>query len=339
MTRRPFVSPRRADRSWTSLARPSGPARIGSLHRAQIEQIRRTVRRAPEVMVKVTGGGKTVGAVACAPVIHQPAGRAGARDGRGTAGVEGGAEDTGQRLASGALGRSIPQAAGSDKPARTVKLVHNIVLSMPAPTPPDKVLAAAKIFAREKFALKHRYAMALHTHQQHPHVHLVVKAEDERRPALAYRQSHAARVARGFRPNDAGPGHRRERHLACRPRSKQTRRRDAAYRAKGAKVPMRCANRSRVSLQSFPRPVRSTTQRTPSWPRPESGRRRLDGRRHRFGRPGRNYSRRRCALFCQALAAGADGSGALGGRSHSTCAATTHVSFSDQRRSHAGSQQ
>jgi len=50
---------------------------------------------------------------------------------------------------------------------------------MPVPTPPDKVLAAAKTFAREKFALKHRYAMALHTHQQHPHVHLVVKAENE----------------------------------------------------------------------------------------------------------------------------------------------------------------
>ena len=38
-------------------------------------------------------------------------------------------------------------------------------------------LAALKAFAREKFGAKHRYAMALHTHQQHPHVHLVVKAE------------------------------------------------------------------------------------------------------------------------------------------------------------------
>ncbi len=49
---------------------------------------------------------------------------------------------------------------------------------MPAPTPPDKVLAAAQHFARQKFA-QHRYAMVLHTHQQHPHVHLVVKAENE----------------------------------------------------------------------------------------------------------------------------------------------------------------
>ena len=63
--------------------------------------------------------------------------------------------------------------------ARTFKLVHNIVLSMPAPTPPEKVLAAARKFAKEKFALQHRYVMALHTDQQHPHVHVVVKAESE----------------------------------------------------------------------------------------------------------------------------------------------------------------
>jgi hypothetical protein len=61
---------------------------------------------------------------------------------------------------------------------RPTKLVHNIVLSMPAPTPADKVLAAARKFAREKFG-EHRYAMVLHTDQKHPHVHLVVKAENE----------------------------------------------------------------------------------------------------------------------------------------------------------------
>ena len=49
---------------------------------------------------------------------------------------------------------------------------------MPRPTPPDKVLDTARQFAREKFR-QHRYAMVLHTHQQHPHVHLVVKAENE----------------------------------------------------------------------------------------------------------------------------------------------------------------
>jgi Relaxase/Mobilisation nuclease domain len=63
--------------------------------------------------------------------------------------------------------------------ARKVKLVHNIVLSMPFPTPSEKVLVAARKFAREKFALQYRYAMVLHTDQPHPHVHMVVKAESE----------------------------------------------------------------------------------------------------------------------------------------------------------------
>lgn len=53
------------------------------------------------------------------------------------------------------------------------------MLSMPRPTPPDKVLKAARTFARENFGLQHRYAMALHTDQEHPHVHLVVKAEGQ----------------------------------------------------------------------------------------------------------------------------------------------------------------
>jgi hypothetical protein len=49
---------------------------------------------------------------------------------------------------------------------------------MPHPTPPEKVLAAARAFAREKFAGQHRYAMVMHTDQQNPDVHLVIKADD-----------------------------------------------------------------------------------------------------------------------------------------------------------------
>ena len=59
------------------------------------------------------------------------------------------------------------------------KLVHKILFSMPAGTPPKKVLEAVKDFAREEFAVKHRYAMVLHTDEPHPHVHMVVKAVSE----------------------------------------------------------------------------------------------------------------------------------------------------------------
>jgi hypothetical protein len=72
----------------------------------------------------------------------------------------------------------------SDGKRRQPRQAFNIVLSMPAGTPPEKVLKAAKKFAREEFAHQHRYAMALHAdekgkHGMHPHVHLVVKAEHE----------------------------------------------------------------------------------------------------------------------------------------------------------------
>jgi hypothetical protein len=73
---------------------------------------------------------------------------------------------------------------GPDGERRKPRQAFNIVLSMPAGTPPDKVLTAVKKFAREEFAHQHRYAMALHAeekgkHGMHPHVHLVVKAEHE----------------------------------------------------------------------------------------------------------------------------------------------------------------
>jgi hypothetical protein len=73
---------------------------------------------------------------------------------------------------------------GADGKRRTPRQAFNIVLSMPAGTPPQKVLQAVKKFAREEFAHQHRYAMTLHAeekekHGAHPHVHLVVKAEHE----------------------------------------------------------------------------------------------------------------------------------------------------------------
>src|SRR5271163_2611034 len=73
---------------------------------------------------------------------------------------------------------------GPDGKRRQPRQAFNIVLSMPAGTPPQKVLRAVKKFAREEFAHQHRYAITLHAedkgkHGAHPHVHLVVKAEHE----------------------------------------------------------------------------------------------------------------------------------------------------------------
>ncbi len=60
-----------------------------------------------------------------------------------------------------------------NKPKQPPRLVYKLIFSMPAGTPPEKVQAAVRNFAREEFALKHRYVMALHTDEPHPHVHVV----------------------------------------------------------------------------------------------------------------------------------------------------------------------
>jgi hypothetical protein len=80
----------------------------------------------------------------------------------------------------------------SDLDARgggSTKLVHKLLFSMPAGTPPDKVLGAVKNFAREEFGLKHRYAMVLHTDEPHPHVHVVLKAVSEQGQRLHIRKA------------------------------------------------------------------------------------------------------------------------------------------------------
>jgi hypothetical protein len=145
----------------------------------QVDQISRTVRRTPEVMVKVTGGGTRRGAVAAHFTYIS---RRGALEIETDEGERIGRSDEQKRLLDDwhlelTAGQYRRQVDGG--PARRpTKLVHNIVLSMPAPTHPDMVLAAARKFARQKFS-QHRYAMVLHTDQKHPHVHLVVKAENE----------------------------------------------------------------------------------------------------------------------------------------------------------------
>ena len=69
---------------------------------------------------------------------------------------------------------------------------------MPAGTSPEKVLTAVKNFAREEFALKHRYAMVLHTDEPHPHVHMVVKAVSEQGKRLNIRKATLSDWRRQF---------------------------------------------------------------------------------------------------------------------------------------------
>ncbi|PYS60556.1 MAG: hypothetical protein E6K39_02330 [Gammaproteobacteria bacterium] len=238
-----------------------GPRASGALSAAQIEQIRRTVRRAPEVMVKVTGGGRTIGAVGAhfAYISHQ-----GELDLETDERVS--RDDQKELLRGWHLELSSgqyrePQAARTGAPG--IKLVHNITLSMPAPTPPKAVLAAAKAFAREKFGAKHRYAMALHTHHQHPHVHLVVKAEghDGRRLHIdkamlrEWRQDFAQLMREQGIAANATP-------RSARGQTKRGARMRSTERG-GTHVPTRCRSRSTSSRESFGRQERFRTPQRP----------------------------------------------------------------------------
>lgn len=160
-----------------------GPGASSLLAPEQVEQIKRTVRRTPEVLVKVSGGARdSGGAKAHLDYIDRHGKQAIVTDdGRELLGKGAGAQivdDWNLDLCRGQY-RGKPATGESD---RRPKIVHNIVLSMPGSTSPQAVLEAARKFARETFALQHRYAMVLHTDQKHPHVHLVVKAEHEFEP-------------------------------------------------------------------------------------------------------------------------------------------------------------
>lgn len=175
------------------------PGRGRTFTPAEREQIGRTVARVPEVMIKVTGGGRTVGAV----WRHLRY-----IDRRGGLELE---TDEGERLQLKGAERALLEDWGlalqeredraiySGLPGRkAAKLVHNVMFSMPKGTPPLKLLAAVRHFAQETFALQHRYAMVLHTDQDHPHVHLVLKAVSEQGTRLNIRKDTLRQWRRDF---------------------------------------------------------------------------------------------------------------------------------------------
>jgi hypothetical protein len=169
------------------------------LSKTEIEHIARTVRRVPEVMIKVSGGARTLSGVESHLDYI-------GREGEGELET-----DDGQRLREKGFERDLLKDWDLDLEARRwhteraiaagrkpPKLVHNLVFSMPKGTPPDKLLKAVRVFTREKFALQHRYAMALHTDQGHPHVHVVVKAVSEQGARLNIRKATLREWRRDF---------------------------------------------------------------------------------------------------------------------------------------------
>jgi hypothetical protein len=155
-----------------------GPGSRDRLSPAEIAQIARTVQRVPEAVVKVQPKGSNDLRSIAQHIDY--IGRSGALA------LE---TDEGEQIRGKGIGYDVIEdwdldlnehrsrcdltAGFGRSPPR---LVHKLMLSMPRGTRAEGVLAAARTFLREQFALQHRYVFVLHTDKSHPHVHAVVKA-------------------------------------------------------------------------------------------------------------------------------------------------------------------
>ena len=152
-------------------------------------RIEATVRRAPQVMVKVTGGGRGMTAIAAHLRYISKGGRLDIEDDRGA--VERGKEALHEIERQWRVGGAQIDAVSPRREA------FNVILSMPRGTDPLTVQWAAREFARVEFA-DHRYLMVLHDHQAHPHVHLSVKAASKQGKRLNPRKADLQRWRETF---------------------------------------------------------------------------------------------------------------------------------------------
>jgi hypothetical protein len=155
------------------IVKPEATPRLNAPNRPSAAVIRQRIaatvtRRAPQVMVKVTGGGRGMGAIAAHFRYICKNGQLRIEDDRGVVreGKEAMHDLAEQWRVSGSL---IPETSHRRE-------AFNIMLSMPHGTDAQTVLKAARGFAKRELR-DHHYVMVLHEHQANPHVHLSVKAE------------------------------------------------------------------------------------------------------------------------------------------------------------------
>ena len=158
------------------------------------------VRRAPQVMVKVTGGGRGMRAIAAHFRYISKNGRLAIEDQGGeTMGGKDSLRDLVDEWRYG--GSLIPEEA---EPGHR-REAFNIMLSMPRGTDPLSIQRAAREFANAELA-DHKYVMVLHDHQANPHVHISVRAESKHGKRLNPRKAHLHRWRETFAEKLRGHG-------------------------------------------------------------------------------------------------------------------------------------
>lgn len=147
--------------------RPDGRAKRAAALRSRIHAT--IVRRAPQVMVKVTGGGRGMAAIAAHMRYISKNGRLEIEDDRGE--VVRGKGAVRELADEWRFGGGLIEEVGDRREA------FNIMMSMPrGRADPSFVLRAAREFAQSELR-GHKYVMVLHDHQAHPHVHISVRTE------------------------------------------------------------------------------------------------------------------------------------------------------------------
>lgn len=176
------------------IVKPDATPRLSTPNRPSAAVIRQRIaatvtRRAPQVMVKVTGGGRGMGAIAAHFRYICKNGQLRIEDDRGVVreGKEAMHDLVVQWRVSGSL---IPETSHRRE-------AFNIMLSMPQGTDAQTVLKAARGFARRELR-DHHYVMVLHEHQANPHVHLSVKAESNDGKRLTPRKTDLHRWRETF---------------------------------------------------------------------------------------------------------------------------------------------
>lgn len=127
------------------------------------------VKKTPEVMVKISGSGKNIAQIKRHLDYISRNGDIPLEDQDGNE-IDGREEIRDLRDAWKDGKYVIPTEEGKHRES------FNIVLSMPKDTDRLSVKNAARDFAKEKFGGKYDYAFAAHNDEDHPHIHLVVKA-------------------------------------------------------------------------------------------------------------------------------------------------------------------
>ena len=158
------------------------------------------IRRAPQVMVKLTGGGRGMKAIAAHFRYISKNGRLEIEDQRGETirGKETLLDLVDEWRFGGSL---IPDKAEPDHRREA----FNIMLSMPRGTDPLSVQRAAREFAQVELT-DHKYVMVLHDHQANPHVHISVRAESKHGKRLNPRKADLHRWRETFAEKLRGYG-------------------------------------------------------------------------------------------------------------------------------------